>query len=449
MFSLSSSSHSLCFCSCHGQCRTEKIPFLYDGVKVSPRIPQHLHIFSSLRRRNPKKSPKSSPAERKLEMVIDLEDISNQASMSLRRFFRSSESRFREFVSAGAETFADLQTLVTFDRKGRMVVACRRSSLEFLANLTVLSFILVFAVRVLVKLGLRSGLGNWDMVRRRDRSLAGREVVVGKRIKERGDFMVSVNPLSYVRATERRSGDRVLDKRRVSKKETLPSWWPNLITKLVGTVEKESQREAGRLIRAIMDNRMSGKDLTEDDIIQLRRICRTSGVKVSIETANARDSLYRASVDFVLNTCSNAMCQPNLVHIDGEELRQFVAGFADNIGLEDARAATIVCAAVAARTRSRFLQAWAFEIQGKRSEALDELLKICAIHQIFPPEEYSPEMEMVARGLEKHLKLEQREHLLKLLEGVCRAENQRIAVEALGLFVPPKDNGDMPASRYL
>lgn len=46
------------------------------------------------------------------------------------------------------------------------------------------------------------------------------------------------------------------------------------------------------------------------------------------------------------------------VQIDGEDARQFVAGLADNIGLENTRAARIVSAAVAARTRSCFLQAW-------------------------------------------------------------------------------------------
>jgi hypothetical protein len=46
------------------------------------------------------------------------------------------------------------------------------------------------------------------------------------------------------------------------------------------------------------------------------------------------------------------------VEIDGEDAPQFVAGLAENIGLENIHAARIVSAAVAARTRSRFLQAW-------------------------------------------------------------------------------------------
>lgn len=44
--------------------------------------------------------------------------------------------------------------------------------------------------------------------------------------------------------------------------------------------------------------------------------------------------------------------------MDGEDPRQFLAGLAGNIGLETTRAARIVTAAVAARTRSGFLQAW-------------------------------------------------------------------------------------------
>ena len=46
------------------------------------------------------------------------------------------------------------------------------------------------------------------------------------------------------------------------------------------------------------------------------------------------------------------------VQIHGEEARQFISGLADNIGLENIRAARIIRAAVAARTRSCFLQSW-------------------------------------------------------------------------------------------
>lgn len=37
---------------------------------------------------------------------------------------------------------------------------------------------------------------------------------------------------------------------------------------------------------------------------QLRRGCKASGAKVYFEAENTRDALFRASVDFVMNTCS-------------------------------------------------------------------------------------------------------------------------------------------------
>lgn len=47
-----------------------------------------------------------------------------------------------------------------------------------------------------------------------------------------------------------------------------------------------------------------------------------------------------------------------------------------------------------------------------------------------------PEMEMVARGLEKQLNLEQRLFLLNMLIGVCGEESHRTVTEALGLVHP-------------
>lgn len=58
-----------------------------------------------------------------------------------------------------------------------------------------------------------------------------------------------------------------------------------------------------------------------------------------------------------LQACS-APSYSTFVQIDGEDPQQFVAGLPETIGLEIVRAATMVSAAVAARTRSCFLQAW-------------------------------------------------------------------------------------------
>lgn len=305
---------------------------------------------------------------------------------------------------------------------------------------------LVFAFWALCKLVSaflwgRSGFGNGPVVVRRDRSLGGREVVVGSGVSVERNVRISGNPLSPASSVNVRASERVQRNRFRQLEKKLPKWWPVSVERPAFVMNKlEYQREADRLIRVIVDNRMKGKDIMEDDIVQLRQICRTSGVSVSFDTTNTRDSFYRASVDFVLNVCSRSPSHSTSVQIDGEDARQFVAGIAESIGLENIRAARIVSAAVAARTRSRFLQAWALEMQGKHAEAKLELSKICLMLRIFPPEDSSPEMEMVARGLEKHLKLEQREYLLTVLIGVCGEGSHRSATEALGL-IPSSEGG--------
>ncbi|ERN20111.1 uncharacterized protein LOC18448521 [Amborella trichopoda] len=398
-------------------------------INLNPSFRRLSVTFASLRRRGRSRNIGSNVdrSDQKLEMVVDLKRMRTQVSESLNLLLIN-----------GKEALKDLQGLVTIDGNDRITVSCRRSSLEFIAYTFVLALCIVFVIRVLLKLGSRYGLySNWGLVRRRDRSLGGREVVVGLRTKGKDSSAKirvsnSINPLSNVGGAlgiiSKRNSMNHFNKAEEEDEEKLPKWWPDAGSSVIMALPKdEYQREANRMIRAIMDKRMSGRDVTEDDIIQLRRICKISGAKVSIKTENSRDSLYRITVDFVLNMCNSSLLHPTFVQIDGEKGPQFLAGFAKNIGLEETRAARMVCAAVAAFTRSKVLQAWALEIQGKRSEALEELSKICIVHQIFPPEDDSPEMEMLSQGLEKHLKVEQRERLFKLFVKVCGSQSQTIA----------------------
>ncbi|KAF8017002.1 hypothetical protein BT93_H2259 [Corymbia citriodora subsp. variegata] len=365
-----------------------------------------------------------------VELTIDFTSLSARA-----------KSSFGSLVSAGRDAYEDLSTLVALDDNNKMVISCRRSTIQFVGSVVALSFVVVFALKVVVQLvlGIRSRFGykrNEAVVVRRDRSLGGREVVVGTR-KETDVSRVLDNPLSpALRGTVDRSPQRRRRDITPRLEENLPEWWPasTASSAVDSEVDKEYyQREANRLVREIVDNRLRGKDIMIADIVQLRRICRTSGIRVSFGTENTRDSFYRVSVDFVLNMCNHSSGRSISLEIDGEGPRQFLAGLAGNIGLENIRAARIVSAAVAARTRSGFLQAWALEMQGEHSEALAHLSSICVLHQIFPPREFSPEMEMVALGLGKQLKPEQREYLLNMLVGVCGEERPKSLVEALGL----------------
>ncbi|KAL5781064.1 hypothetical protein ACOSP7_006093 [Xanthoceras sorbifolium] len=438
----------------HSMNSLNTLPYLFlTKTRPSKFTPPQLSFSTRRRSRRPRKTqrfPGNNNNNTTLNPSFDLDNINLVLDFNQISILSSSKSKLHEFLSASEEAYTDLRNVIRVDDDGRIFVSCRKSTVQFVGGLFFAGFLLVFVFRVFVKLGLgfrsRLGVGKQSVVVRRDRSLGGREVVVAARddVYRNTSSKPLKNPLS--------PGSSSGFPRRVSNSypvvgtvNKLPKWWsvPQAADDRILVVDKEEyQKEANRLIRAIIDQRTSGQDIMEDDIIQLRRICRTSGVRVSIETINTRDSLYRTSVDFVLNVCSRAPSHATSVLIDGEDARHFVAGLADNIGLENSRAARMVSAAVAARTRSRFLQAWALEMQGNHSGALSELSKICLVLRIFPPEESSPEMEMVARGLEKLLKVEQREFLMNMLVGVCSEESHRSAAEALGLVFSPEGNGD-------
>ncbi|KAH7681324.1 hypothetical protein IHE45_05G050900 [Dioscorea alata] len=400
-----------------------------------------LCLSSSLFRRGRRPDTRRRPPDRDFELSISIADFSSRAFSSLNRILRTSEFRLRRVLSSGADAYNDLRTSVRVDRGNRIVFSCRRSSLDFVTNLLLWSFVTVLAARALVWLWRQlrfRGFGNWLVVRR-DRSLGGREVVVGRR-----RVSVPVNPLSLSASRAELKIKESNQKNRLAKREKLPHWWPEPITSQVVSDRKEElQREANRLVRAIMDSRMNGMDYKEDDIIQLRQICRISGVNVFFETTNVRDSFYRAAVVLVINNCIRIRQPDATPQIDGEDARRFISGLAGNIGLDNVHAARLVRAAVAAHTRSWILQCWAFEVQGKRSEAKEEVSKICQIHRIFPFEENSPEMEMVASGLKKHLRIDQRKRLLNLFVEVCGAEGQKIAAEALDLMHLNGSEGDV------
>ncbi|KAL4348494.1 hypothetical protein GQ457_17G006110 [Hibiscus cannabinus] len=364
-----------------------------------------------------------------LKLLIHFDPISPLASLD-------------RFLSFSNDAFQDLIHSVHIDTQTRTFrLSCRKSTLQFFSAVLVGGFIFAFAFRVFIKLSLAIRarfLPKPKVIVRRDRSLGGREVIVGTtrdRRQIRTNSNALENPLS-LSASPTLANKTNFSRLHVSEK--LPKWWPQPVSapKTASVFDSEYyQTQANRLVKVMVDNRLGGKDFAEEDIIQLRQICRTSGVRVSIDTTNTRDSLYRVAVELVLNVCCRALSQTTDVRIDGEDARQFLAGLAENIGLDNIRASRMASAGVAARTRLCFLQAWAFEMQGKRTEAESELSKICLIHSIFPPGESSPEMEMVARGLEKLLKVEQRELLMTMVVANCNCseEIRRSTAEALGL----------------
>ncbi|KAK3139127.1 hypothetical protein QOZ80_5AG0378210 [Eleusine coracana subsp. coracana] len=387
------------------------------------------------RRINPSTNPNLSRGRGAPAQARIAEDGFGALEAELWRLRRRVELRLHRLAAEADEAYRDLSSAVRVVSGDRVVLTFRRSSLRFAAGALLWSLALAVAARVLVGLALRAwGRGGWGrgwwgggggssaVVRRRDRSLGGKEVVVAV------SSPVSAAPTSRVSEPA-----RVV--RRRDTQVRLPKWWPPVemgVTEPGPEMEKWA-RLANRLVRAIIDNRITGRDYRYNDAIQLRQLCKISGVKVSFDTENARDSFYRAAVNFVLDDCSKAAQDIGAAQINGENPREFLAGLANNIGLDKFRAATLICASVAVRTRTCFLQCWALEVQEKRPEALDELVKICRIHYVFLPEDNSAEMEMVAAGLKKNLQVVERVRLLALYRSVCSSGNFKTAAEALGL----------------
>lgn len=119
--------------------------------------------------------------------------------------------------------------------------------MRFVGGVLIWSIVGAVVIRVLMSLGLgfrggRSQVGRVEVIRRRDRSLGGKEVVIERRAVDREESW-SVDDRGS------KAGTRSL-RRREEKK--LPNWWPviNPIPVYEGNKE-EYQRHANKIIQGL------------------------------------------------------------------------------------------------------------------------------------------------------------------------------------------------------
>ena len=129
---------------------------------------------------------------------------------------------------------------------GRVVVSCSGSTVRFVGGFLVWSFVAVVLVRVLVNLGLgfrrRSENFKVEVIKRRDRSLGGKEVVVERRVKGNSDVGVNAQDLKEM---PRRTSNR-----REQKK--LPNWWPDIGPRpVIKAFKEEYRRQANLLVQGL------------------------------------------------------------------------------------------------------------------------------------------------------------------------------------------------------
>ncbi|KAL3693066.1 hypothetical protein R1sor_006717 [Riccia sorocarpa] len=361
-----------------------------------------------------------------------------------------------EFIDEGQEAWRELRSSVRFQKDKRLVIAVKRSTIEFTGKVLLWSILGTLLVKFLLT-AMREYRWGWEEFSRpkrsvRDRSLGGREVLVSKGLRQRdagierrnlNSLRGVNNPLDGVEEISR--SEKVLARRRnrdagvSSKPARLPGWWPGAFMPPSASIitRQDAEEKATRLTKGIMQRRLIGYDFELGEMLELRQLCKTAGIKVKFDTPNTRDNFYRAAINYVLTACCRSGGDLSMADFSGsEDGVTFIAGLATNIGLDEDRAATMVNAAVAARTRAGFLQVKALQLQGKFREAEEELLKIIRMHSYFPPDADSPEMELVARGLDSHLNREGKLELLESYERMGGSKTKRVAEEALGLHLP-------------
>uniref|UniRef100_K3Z7L6 Uncharacterized protein n=1 Tax=Setaria italica TaxID=4555 RepID=K3Z7L6_SETIT len=234
--------------------------------------------FSSRRFRDVNPSHKRSRGKATLAPATD--EGFGVLEAELWRLRRRVELRLHRLAFEADEAYRDLRYAVRDVGGDRVVITFRRSSLRFAAGALLCSLAFAVAARALLWMVLRAwwrrglGRGWWGgrgggraVVWRRDRSLGGKEVVVAV-----SSSSVAPAPTSHVQEPA-----RVVRRREPQAK--VPDWWPEVGVTIVEPRLEMEKRLANRLVRAIIDNRITGRDYRYDDAIQLRQLCKISGIK--------------------------------------------------------------------------------------------------------------------------------------------------------------------------
>lgn len=191
--------------------------------------------------------------------MIDIDRIKQNLSSNFKSLKLRTRYEFKRFVNSGTDAYDDLKNMIVVDDGRRIMISCRKSSLVFLGNLVVWSFVVCLGFRLLIGLmmwfkgcmGFGTSGGKGIMVRR-DRSLGGREVVVAaakggdmvKRIESSGSEkdMFVINNGSF--------SEGIAIQKRVRKEEKLPGWFPVSVKQQpVTAYSEEGQRIAKVLVR--------------------------------------------------------------------------------------------------------------------------------------------------------------------------------------------------------
>lgn len=222
--------------------------FLNSHIPRGHRPASTTTIAFARRFRGVKPSPDRSRG--KVDQVAHPDDGFGALEAELWRLRRLVELKIHRLGTEADAAYRDLRSAVREVSGDRVVLTFRRSSLRYLTGALLFLLACAIAARLLLGMvlrawqrrGLRRGLwgeGGRAVVRRRDRSLGGKEVVVA----------VSSPPTEAARTS--RVAEPAKEVWRGYSQAKLPDWWPNVGATVMepGPEMEKWARMANRLVR--------------------------------------------------------------------------------------------------------------------------------------------------------------------------------------------------------
>ncbi|KAK9803595.1 hypothetical protein WJX72_003223 [[Myrmecia] bisecta] len=209
----------------------------------------------------------------------------------------------------------------------------------------------------------------------------------------------------------------------------VPSWWdPPPVVSLGKAFKEQALKQAMIILQEMEDAKLlSGRDYPTSSLVALRQTCGDSGVAVRAQTDSGRDALFRAGCE----AAASCAAEQSTGLLAGTSPQRFLSGLAQDLGIPEAKAATMAQAVVAAKARGTLVDACAAYRDMDAQEVLYQLLRLAGLLDRFPFARSSPEADMIATAMQQRGTLEERQAIF-LTYGGMEPRTAALVAEMLG-----------------
>lgn len=273
-----------------------------------------------------------------------------------------------------------------------------------------------------------------------EREFAALEVMQLERALRMSDAGEEANDVP--REDEEQRGEEITDVE-ASGASSSPAWWqsPSAETSSPEPTTPSPMTPLEALLE--LDRaRVSSAGVQARHVVALRVACAASGAESLAASdrlvGGKRDTAYRAAVDAAVEaverTVGRGPPEETWAALAGYSPAVFLSDVARDIGVTPRRAGRLVANAVARRAYNRLLQAGASVRSGDEATAAAEVLALAAVlGALGGSRGGSDHLELVALGLERLLRDEERRKVMALLPAEAEANVQEGIRVALGL----------------